>query len=343
MKRAGSFFRRYLLVHFLFAVLLPILLLFLSAGAFSPGDQTAAAADGLIQFRNYITLIGIILAVFIAVSWLFFYRIRKRLLRLQEAMAAPSAGQGLPQPVDMDGRPAHPDEIGQLEASFNRMIRQLADSRQREEEEETLRRRLIANLSHDLRTPLTAMRGHASRLRKEQLSPDGAASLDAVDRTITHVGELIDDLLAYTLLTAGKYPYRPEQTDMVRLVRASLATWYPVFEEAGFRIEPGLPESATFRWKVDPQWMQRVLDNLFQNIVRHAREGRYIGVAMDAGRETLTIEDRGPGMDGQSDERGAGIGLSIATYMLREMGLQAVFTSGESGTTVRIGTGIGKN
>lgn len=340
MKRAGSFFRRYLLVHFLFAVLLPILLLFLSAGAFSPSDQAAAAADGMIRFRNYITLIGIVLTLFIAVSWLFFYRIRKRLLRLQEAMAAPAAGQGLPQPVDTAG-PGRPDEIGQLEASFNRMVRQLADSRRREEEEEALRRRLIADLSHDLRTPLTAMRGHASRLRKEALSPEGAESLDAVDRTITHVGELIDDLLAYTLLTAGKYPYRPERTDMARLVRASLATWYPVFEEAGFRIALDLPESTTFRWEVDPQWMQRVLDNLFQNIQRHAREGRYIGVAMDAERETLTIEDRGPGMDGQSDERGAGIGLSIATYMLREMGLQAVFASGESGTTVCIG--VGKN
>jgi len=333
MKRAGSFFRRYLLVHFLFAVLLPILLLFLSAGAFSPSDQ--AAADGMIQFRNYITLIGFVLALFVAVSWLFFYRIRKRLLRLQEAMAEPTAGQGLPQPIDTAGF-SRPDEIGQLEASFNRMIRQLANSRHREEEEEALRRRLIANLSHDLRTPLTVMRGHASRLRKEALSPEGSASLDAVDHTITHVGELIDDLLAYTLLTAGKYPYRPEKTDMVRLARTSLANWYPVFEQADFRIELELPESSTFWWEVDPQWMQRVLDNLFQNIQRHARDGRYIGIAMDAERESLAINDHGPGMDGQSGERGAGIGLSIATYMLREMGLQAEFMFDESGTTVRI-------
>jgi len=340
MKRAGSFFRRYLLVHFLFAVLLPTLLLFFSAGVISPVDQATEAADGMIQFRNIVTLVGIVLALFIAASWLFFYRIRKRLLRLQEAMAAPSAGQGLPQPVDT-ADDSRPDEIGQLEASFNRMIRQLADSRRREEEEEALRRRLIANLSHDLRTPLTAMRGHASRLRKEALSPEGAESLNAVDRTITHVGELIDDLLAYTLLTAGKYPYRPEQTDIVRLVRESLATWYPVFEQAGFRLELELPESATFRWEVDPQWMQRVLDNLFQNIHRHAREGRYLGVAIDAQRQSLTIEDRGPGMDGPSDDRGAGIGLSIATHMLREMGLQAVFTSDEHGTSVRIG--VGKN
>ncbi|WP_276354756.1 HAMP domain-containing sensor histidine kinase [Cohnella caldifontis] len=332
MKRVGSPFRRYLQVHFLLAALLPILLLFTAVGV-AP-SRGHADAETLKHLRNTFVIVGFVVAAFIAVSWIFFYRLRKRLVRLQEAMAVSSEGSGLPKPVSV--RTDRLDEIGRLEASFNRMIRQLEDSRRREQEEESLRRRLIANLSHDLRTPLTAIRGHAARLRKEPLSPEGRGSLEAMDLTITHAGDLIDDLLSYTLLTSGKYPYRPEPTDLVRLVRSAAAAWYPAFESAGFRIEAELPEESGLVWEVDPQWMRRVLDNLFQNIHRHARDGRYIGIAVNVEREELAIEDNGPGLGGPSEDRGAGIGLSIALYMLKEMKLQALFESGENGTTVRI-------
>lgn len=334
MKRAGTFFRRYLLIHFLILILLPLLVIFMAVGVFPADDQPDANA-ALYEFRSMTTLIGLIFAVLIFISWLFFYRLRKRLVRLQEAMSIPSDGARLPAPLPV--RTDRIDEVGQLEASFNRMILLLEDSRRREQEEESLRRKLIANLSHDLRTPLTAIRGHASRLRRESLSPEGCDSLEAVDRTITHVGELMDDMLSYTLLTSGKYPYRPAPTDMVRLVRASIASWYPAFENAGFRIEADLPEQATFSWEVDSQWMTRVLDNLLQNVLRHAGNGQYVGIAVNAELEQLTIEDRGPGMDEPSADRGAGIGLAITAHMLKEMRLQASFGSDENGTTVIFG------
>ena len=330
MRRAGSLFRRYLLFHFLILITLPLLAILLFLGVF----PSAGEPDALYEFRSMTVLVGLILTVFFSISWQFFYRLRQRLIRLQEAMAVPSDGNRLPRPMSVDT--AREDELGQLEASFNRMVLQLENSRRRELEEEALRRRLIANLSHDLRTPLTVIRGHASRLRKEPLSPQGRDSLESVDRTITRVGELMDDLLAYTLLTSGKYPYRPVPTDIVRLARAAIASWYPAFEQSGFHIEVDLPEQAALIWEVDPQWMTRVLDNLFQNVLRHAETGRYVGIAVNAELERLTIEDRGPGMDEPSADRGAGIGLAIATYMLKEMKLQAHFASDENGTSVKI-------
>jgi len=330
MKRFGSFFRRYLLFNFLVLISLPLLAIFMFAGV-SPSEESA---DTLYEYRSIVVLIGLIFAVLISISWIFFYRLRRRLIRLQEAMAVPADGDGLPRPTS--ARPARLDEIGQLEASFNRMVRQLEDSRRRELEEESLRRRLIANLSHDLRTPLTVIRGHASRLSKESLSLEGRDSLGAIDHMITRVGELMDDLLAYTLLTSGKYPYHPVPTDIVRFARASIASWYPAFEQAGFRIEVDLPMQTTFSWEVDPQWMTRVLDNLFQNILRHAGTGQYVGIAVNAELERLTIADRGPGMDEPSADRGAGIGLAITTHMLKEMKLQADFVSDENGTSVTI-------
>ncbi|GGF80681.1 hypothetical protein GCM10010912_27290 [Paenibacillus albidus] len=147
----------------------------------------------------------------------------------------------------------------------------------------------------------------------------------------------MDDLLSYTLLTSGKHPYRPASTDIGRLVRASVAAWYPVFEEKEIQIEVDLPAEETFYWEVDPKWITRVLDNLFQNILRHAAEGKYAKIAVDAAKEQIIVTDRGPGMDNSSYERGAGIGLAASNYMLQKMKLKADFTSHENGTIVAIG------
>ncbi|RUS43289.1 sensor histidine kinase KdpD [Cohnella sp. AR92] len=325
-----SFFRRYLVVHFLGLALLPVMILMMVAGVNPSSDPSSMDTT-----RSISGLIALIIATFISVSGVFFYRLRQRLVRLQKAMTVPGEGSWIPEPIPE--RASGMNEVDQLGASFNQMIRKLRDSRLREQEEESLRKQLIANLSHDLRTPLTALRGHASRLHREPLSQEGVASLTAIDHTITHISELMDDLLSYTLLTAGKYPYHPEPTDMVRLLRSSVASWYPAFENAGFRIDADLPFDATFSWDIDSQWMTRVLGNLFQNVLRHADDGRFIGIAVDIGQERFIIQDHGPGMGTQSANRGAGMGLTISKYMLKEMGLQVHFSSDAEGTTVRIG------
>lgn len=324
-----SFFRRYLVVHFLSLVLLPVMILMMVAGVNPSSDPSMDTT------RSISGLIGLIIITFISVSGVFFYRLRQQLILLQKAMSVPGDGSWIPEPIPE--RDSGMNEVDQLGASFNQMIRKLRDSHQRELEEESLRKQLIANLSHDLRTPLTALRGHASRLQREPLSQEGGASLIAIDHTITHISELMDDLLSYTLLTSGKYPYHPEPTDMVQFLRTSVASWYPAFENAGFHIDADFPFDATFSWEIDPQWMTRVLGNLFQNVLRHAVDGRFIGIAVDIGQERFIIQDHGPGMDALSANRGAGMGLKISKHMLNEMRLQVDFSSNAEGTTVWIG------
>ncbi|MFD0716863.1 histidine kinase dimerization/phospho-acceptor domain-containing protein [Paenibacillus sp. GCM10027626] len=319
------------MIHFLSLVLLPIMILMMVTGV-NPSSGSDPSTDATSSLSG---LIALIMATFIFVSGVFFYRLRQQLIRLQKAMTVPEDGSWIPEPVPE--RASGMNEVDELRASFNQMIRKLRDSRLREQEEESLRKQLIANLSHDLRTPLTALRGHASRLQREPLSQEGGASLTAIDHTITHMSELMDDLLSYTLLTSGKYPYHPAPTDMVRFLRTSVASWYPAFENAGFHIDADLPFDATFSWEIDPQWMTRVLDNLFQNVLRHAADGRFIGIAVDIGQERLIIQDHGPGMDALSANRGAGMGLTISKYMLNEMRLQVHFNSDAEGTTVWIG------
>lgn len=333
MKQNRSLFRRFLKVHFLFIFFPPIVLIFFSA--FVGVSIKEKELNTLKLYYVTLLLFGFIIVAFVVMSWLFFLRLRKRLTRLQEVMSFLANNNSFPKPISVQSD--YMDEIDQLGSSFNWMIQQLEDSRKREYEEELLRHRLIANLSHDLRTPLTILRGHATRLNKESMTLEGQNSLTEMDHTITRVGDLMDDLLSYTLLTSGKHPFQPTSTDIGRLVRASVAEWYPVFEEKEIQLDVDLPTEQTFYWEADSTWMTRVLDNLFQNVLRHAAEGKYANIVVDVEKEQIIVADRGPGMDNSSYEHGAGIGLSASNYMLKKMRLKADYTSNENGTSVAIG------
>ncbi|RLL43603.1 sensor histidine kinase [Oceanobacillus piezotolerans] len=289
----------------------------------SPSDERQRRYSLVIPIAILVLLI-----LFVLVSVLFFNRIIKRLVRLQAAMEV-SEKDGIPKVINVKKM----DEIGQLENSFNRMINELEAAKARELEEEKLRRELIANMSHDLRTPLTTIRGHAFRLKQEHISEEGKQSLDVIDDKISYVDKLIDNLLSYTLLSSGRYRYAPEKVDMARLVKSSFAAWYPVFENNQFEIKLNIPEES-ISWTVDPQWMNRILDNVFQNVLRHAKEGKYIALSVSS--QEIIIVDKGPGIKAESSQKGVGIGLSIAKLMVKEMKLKLDIETGEKGTAVAI-------
>ncbi|MFD1450055.1 ATP-binding protein [Oceanobacillus sojae] len=202
--------------------------------------------------------------------------------------------------------------------------------------EESINRQVIANLSHDVRTPLTIMRRHVFQLGNECLSVKGIASLKKIDHQILEISDWMEDLLTYTMITSGKYPYHPTTTDMVRLVRNFAANWYPQFEKESFRIDVDLPDEKTFYWKIDPKWITRMFNYLFQNILRHAVKGTYVGITVDVKQERIIVMDKELDMKGSSYDSAADIGFLISNYMLQKMKLQAHFSSSDKGTIVEI-------
>lgn len=283
---------------------------------------------------SYILLV-IVLAIvllFIFVSYLFFRGIRKRLVHLQQAMSARNGG--LPQEIEVQKQ----DEIGQLEQTFNQMVRELRESKQREQEEEQLRKELIANLSHDLRTPLTKINAQTYALARENLPQKAREAVNALQASIEDIDRLIENLMSYTLLIASKYKLERQEVDVVRFVRETLATWYPVFEKEDFEMEVDLKPLKEARWNVDPLWLKRIFDNLLQNVLRHAKSGRYVGVKTESTQEydAFLIIDKGEGMEASSKEKGAGIGLSIVDMMVKGMGIDWEISSSRRGTVVKI-------
>ena len=287
--------------------------------------------------EKYGTMLSIvmlaIIILFIAISFIFFRGIRKRLLHLQDAMTIRDVDQ-LPIEIDLKKK----DEIGQLEQTFNQMVIELRESKQREKKEEQLRRELIANLSHDLRTPLTKIRAQTYTISKEELSQEGKNAVKGLEKSVLNIDHLIENLMSYTLLMASKYNFDPVKVDIVRQVRECIASWYPVFEKEGFTIDVELQSFENHQWHVDPIWLERILDNLFQNVLRHAKDGLFVKVktVSTTQYDAIVIADHGKGMNNQSNEKGAGIGLSIVDLMIKNMDLEWDIQSTIDGTTIII-------
>ncbi|WP_339182177.1 HAMP domain-containing sensor histidine kinase [Oceanobacillus sp. FSL W7-1293] len=276
--------------------------------------------------------IGVVF-LFIFISLWFFRGIRKRLVHLQEAMEIRDT-DGLPILIEEKKQ----DEIGDLEKSFNQMVQELRASREREQEEEQLRKELIANLSHDLRTPLTKINAQAYTLQKMNLPKEAKRSLKLTSTSIEDVDKLIENLMSYTLLMASKYKKELKEIDMMRFLRQYLATWYPVFEKEGFEVDIDIEPFEQNLWRVDSLWFSRILDNLLQNVLRHAADGKYIAVRTESTEhhDAIVIIDKGKGMQTSTNQNGAGIGLSIVDMMVKGMDLDWEMDSMEEGTTIKI-------
>ncbi|MFD1413207.1 sensor histidine kinase [Oceanobacillus jeddahense] len=280
-----------------------------------------------------VTLTLGVVFIFIFLSLWFFRGIRKRLVYLQEAMEIRDT-DGLPILIEEKKQ----DEIGDLEKAFNQMVQELRESREREQEEEQLRKELIANLSHDLRTPLTKINAQAYTLQKMDLPEEAKRSLKLASTSIEDVDKLIENLMSYTLLMASKYKKELKDLDMARFLRQYLATWYPVFEKEGFDVDVDIESFEQNIWEVDALWFSRILDNILQNVLRHAGDGKYIAVRTESTdqHDAIVITDKGKGMQTGSEQKGAGIGLSIVDMMVKGMYLDWEMDSTEQGTTIKI-------
>ena len=217
------------------------------------------------------------------------------------------------------------DEIGRLATSFNDMAATLAAS-------EEVKKRLIADISHELRTPITAVRMTLEGLRDGLMAPT-QETLTALHDKMLLTSRLVQDLHQLALADAGRLSIRPGPCSIDRIIETILETIGVQLEDEGIRLiretDPALPTI-----EADAHRIEQVLLNLLSNAIRHTPEGGRIVVR--AGRENAGIRvevcDSGPGFserdlrhvfdrfyradESRSSETGTGLGLSIAKALI---------------------------
>jgi two-component system sensor histidine kinase BaeS len=239
------------------------------------------------------------------------------------------------------------DEIGQLAVSFNQMTRDLAQASQ-------ARKQMTADLAHDLRTPLTILRGYTEGLKDGRIQ--GSAALFGVMHSeVEHLRHLVEDLRVLSLADAGELPLNRRAIDPSALIERAGLAYIVQAEQSGVALQV-CPASDLPSILVDTDRLTQVLNNLVSNALRYTAHGAITLSACHEGAQVLLrVSDTGSGIAPedlphifdrfyradkarQRDDGGAsGLGLAIAKAIIdAHSGVITVNSTLGQGTTFTI-------
>jgi len=186
------------------------------------------------------------------------------------------------------------DELGMLAAEFNRMTRGLAEL-------DEMKEGFMAQITHDLSSPLSAMLGHVQLVAggyKGAVNDEQKESLTIVVRNAQALGELIDNILEVTRLESGKFEFQPSTLELAPKVRAVLQLLQVRADEYGVRLESALLPELTYV-QVDEQAFRRLLTNLVSNALKFTPAGGAVTVKAYRGKPgevVVAVADTGVGI-----------------------------------------------
>ncbi len=248
--------------------------------------------------------------------------------------AAEKLAQGdLKTRVSVNGR----DEVASLAVTFNQMAEQLQATEDKQRELESLRRDLIAWVSHDLQTPLTSMRAILEALSDGVVEDTETVQryLQTAQRDVRSLSALIDDLFQMAQLDAGGFPLNRASASLGDLVSDTLESFTELAKQQQITLE-GNVDSDVDPVHMDTQAIGRVLNNLIGNALRHTPANGRVSVWVRRENEhvEVTVSDTGEGIRtediphvferfyrGEKSRNritgGAGLGLAIARGIVR--------------------------
>jgi two-component system sensor histidine kinase BaeS len=223
------------------------------------------------------------------------------------------------------------DELGELAVAFNDMAHQL-DAKERG------RRQLLADVVHELRTPLSIIQGNLEAWRDGVVTPTADAIGSVHDEAVV-LSRLITDLRDLSLAEAGQINLALEDVDIVQLVASTVASSQDRARHAGIALTVS-PDEQTKMTYADPGRIRQVIRNLLDNALRHTPHGGHINVSITTDRDgsvVVSVADTGTGIAAvdlphvfehfykadQSRERsrsGSGIGLAIVKQLVEAHG-----------------------
>ena len=285
---------------------------------------------------------ALLFLVTIVAAWLFSRWFTKPLTQLSKAANEMAEGN-----YDVRVPVARQDELGMLSADFNHMAGEVQRSAQ-------LQRDLLANVSHDLRTPLTLIKGYAETVRdltgddKKKRNEQMNIVIDETDR----LSGLVNSVMELSKVSSGTEKCEPVRFDMCQLCEEVAERYEGVCARDGLTLQLDLPENKSLNVRADPEMMERVLHNLLGNAMHHIGEdGIFIlrAFAAPGGGVQVEVEDHGPGIApadlpyifdryyrSRSDagKVGTGLGLSITKAIFQQHGARfGVRSTVGSGTT----------
>ncbi len=298
------------------------------------------------------------LLVALAAGLFLFRRITRRVRELSSSLEEYSEADFRSDPR-LENLAASDDEIGRLSDRFRRMAVRIREQLEALEASDRERRELVANVSHDLRTPLAALRGYLETLllKEATLKPaERRAYLETAERHSERLGKLVADLFELSKLEALDRPLQRESCSIAELIQDVVQKFSLAADSRGVALVAEPPRELP-HVLAEIGLLERVLENLIDNALRHTPAGGEVRVELEAGVEhvTVRVRDTGGGIPAEElsrvferfhrvaesgdNEAGSGLGLSIARRIVELHGgsIEAVSDRGEGATfTVRL-------
>ncbi len=269
--------------------------------------------------------VGTFLIVTLAFALHMHKKVKEPLTMLHEGILDLSGGER-----DTEISYKGPREFEVIFDSFNVMAHKLKVSEQSKERLLIEKQRMLADISHDLKTPITVIRGYAAAVA------DGLADeemtkqyLDTIFVKTEGLTEMINNFYDYSKLEHPEFQLLRKKQDFAEFIRGYLATKYDEIELAGFHLEVEIPEEEV-PFSFDEVQMKRVFDNILSNALKHNPAGTTIYVTLEQTERSIRMEigDNGVGIpkeiqaglfdpfvvgdDSRHNRQGSGLGLAVA-------------------------------
>lgn len=229
---------------------------------------------------------------------------------------------------------------------FSKIVSEEVEKLERQEEElrekyEAARNLMLSDIAHDLRTPITTIRGYAKALNDGLVTSEEKRTeyLDAIENKAERMNDLLTLLFDYVRLGSDRFSLRREKTDVTELLRENAALLYSDVEEHGMEFEIYIPEEKIFL-ELDRIQFSRVITNLINNVLKHNPAGTRITLQLYKGEDRILIlvKDNGDVIPSKIAEHifepfvmadtsreskgGSGLGLSIAKKIVEMHGFE---------------------
>lgn len=253
--------------------------------------------------------------------------------RMTRPIAAMQATAGRIAAGDLDARvdagKMADDELASLARSIDAMAADLGSARDHEHE-------FLLGISHDLRTPLTSIRGYAEAIADGTIATpsERARAAEVITSESRRLERLVADLLDLARLDAREFSMRPAMVDAATVVRAVVDGLAPTAAQWDVRMEVVETDEATV--ELDPERLAQVVANLLENALKHAASVVHASAAIEGSALVVRVDDDGPGIPAEERERifdrlytgrgtpsrkiGTGIGLAIVRELTSAMG-----------------------
>lgn len=238
-------------------------------------------------------------------------------------------------------------ELMELAAQINRMLDRHLKAKADYRRSEIAYKKMLSNISHDIKTPMTVILGYLEILGINRANPEAGAgglqlSTDEMLRKMRQkaeqVMELVNQFFTLAKLESGDMDLELSRIDACELCRGSVLDFYEILTGHDFQVDIRLPEGAVWV-QGNKEALGRILSNLISNVIRYGADGKYLAVALRADEKTVCIDvtDRGKGIEHSFADRvfdrlftmedsrsrsiqGNGLGLTIAKNLARQMG-----------------------